>query len=330
MVTYPSTHGVFEEAIKEICEIVHEHGGQVYMDGANMNAQVGLCRPGDIGADVCHLNLHKTFCIPHGGGGPGMGPICVRRAPRAVPARAPGGEDRRRARHRTGLRGALGQRQHPAHLLGLHPDDGRPRASRARPRWRSSNANYIAKRLEPRTTRSCTRARRGRRARVHPRPAASSSRPPASRSRTWPSASWTTASTRPTMSFPVAGTLMVEPTESESQGGAGSLLRRDDRHPRGDRARSRTARQPRRTTCSSTRRTPRDVVTAGRVGSRRTPGQRAAFPAPWVRGEQVLARRGTAQQRPRRPEARLHLPAHRGLRLGQGSRRRGPRREALE
>jgi glycine dehydrogenase len=77
MVTYPSTHGVFEAGIKEICRVVHEHGGQVYMDGANMNAQVGLCRPGDIGADVCHLNLHKTFCIPHGGGGPGMGPIGV-------------------------------------------------------------------------------------------------------------------------------------------------------------------------------------------------------------------------------------------------------------
>jgi glycine dehydrogenase len=77
MVTYPSTHGVFEESIKDVCAVVHSHGGQVYMDGANMNAQVGLCRPGDIGADVCHLNLHKTFCIPHGGGGPGMGPICV-------------------------------------------------------------------------------------------------------------------------------------------------------------------------------------------------------------------------------------------------------------
>ena len=77
MVTYPSTHGVFEGSIREICRIVHEHGGQVYMDGANMNAQVGLCRPGDIGADVCHLNLHKTFCIPHGGGGPGVGPIGV-------------------------------------------------------------------------------------------------------------------------------------------------------------------------------------------------------------------------------------------------------------
>ena len=77
MVTYPSTHGVFEPTIREICEIVHAHGGQVFMDGANMNAQCGLCRPGDYGADVCHLNLHKTFCIPHGGGGPGVGPIGV-------------------------------------------------------------------------------------------------------------------------------------------------------------------------------------------------------------------------------------------------------------
>ncbi|MBV8780985.1 MAG: aminomethyl-transferring glycine dehydrogenase [Phycisphaerae bacterium] len=77
MITYPSTRGVFEESVKEICALIHKAGGQVYMDGANMNAQVGLCRPGDIGADVCHLNLHKTFCIPHGGGGPGMGPIGV-------------------------------------------------------------------------------------------------------------------------------------------------------------------------------------------------------------------------------------------------------------
>jgi glycine dehydrogenase len=83
MVTYPSTHGVFEVGIKDLCQIIHDCGGQVYMDGANMNAQVGLCRPGDFGADVCHLNLHKTFCIPHGGGGPGMGPIGV--MPHLVP-----------------------------------------------------------------------------------------------------------------------------------------------------------------------------------------------------------------------------------------------------
>jgi glycine dehydrogenase len=77
MVTYPSTHGVFEQHIREVCDVVHTHGGQVYMDGANMNAMVGVCRPGEIGMDVCHLNLHKTFSIPHGGGGPGVGPVCA-------------------------------------------------------------------------------------------------------------------------------------------------------------------------------------------------------------------------------------------------------------
>jgi glycine dehydrogenase len=78
MITYPSTHGVFEETVREVCRITHDHGGQVYLDGANLNAMVGLSRPGDLGADVSHLNLHKTFCIPHGGGGPGMGPIGVK------------------------------------------------------------------------------------------------------------------------------------------------------------------------------------------------------------------------------------------------------------
>ncbi len=125
MVTYPSTHGVFEEGIREICEIVHQHGGQVYLDGANMNAQVGLCRPGDYGGDVCHLNLHKTFCIPHGGGGPGMGPICV--APHLAPflpghpVVATSGEQG----DRPGVGGPLGEREHPADLLGLHRPDGR-------------------------------------------------------------------------------------------------------------------------------------------------------------------------------------------------------------
>ena len=78
MVTYPSTHGVYEDTITELCEIVHEHGGQVYVDGANLNALLGYARPGQFGGDVSHLNLHKTFCIPHGGGGPGVGPVGVR------------------------------------------------------------------------------------------------------------------------------------------------------------------------------------------------------------------------------------------------------------
>ncbi len=121
MITYPSTHGVFEETVREVCEITHAHGGQVYLDGANMNALVGLARPGDIGSDVSHLNLHKTFCIPHGGGGPGMGPIGVKAhlAPFLPgPARRGGAGQRRR------LRLALAAH----HLLGLLPDDGRRRA----------------------------------------------------------------------------------------------------------------------------------------------------------------------------------------------------------
>jgi glycine dehydrogenase len=79
MVTYPSTFGIFDDDIKEVCDLIHENGGQVYMDGANMNAQTGWTSPGFLGADVCHLNLHKTFSIPHGGGGPGMGPIGVKK-----------------------------------------------------------------------------------------------------------------------------------------------------------------------------------------------------------------------------------------------------------
>jgi glycine dehydrogenase len=87
MITYPSTHGVFEVRVKELCALVHQHGGRVYVDGANMNALVGVAAPGEFGGDVSHLNLHKTFCIPHGGGGPGVGPGGGGGRPRALPAR---------------------------------------------------------------------------------------------------------------------------------------------------------------------------------------------------------------------------------------------------
>ena len=131
MVTYPSTHGVYEDAIREICEVVHAHGGQVYMDGANMNAQVGLTSPALIGADVCHLNLHKTFAIPHGGGGPGMGPIGVARhlAPYlpSHPLVTTGGGA-------TGIHAVSaapwGSALHPAHLLRLHVHARRRRDDR--------------------------------------------------------------------------------------------------------------------------------------------------------------------------------------------------------
>ncbi len=136
MVTYPSTLGIFEEHIKEICDITHAHGGQVYMDGANMNAQVGLCSPGDIGADVCHLNLHKTFCIPHGGGGPGMGPIGVakhlRRSCRGIRWRVRSGGSRRDGNRESGV----GSRVRPARLLleaRIRNPDSRDRLSSHRP-----------------------------------------------------------------------------------------------------------------------------------------------------------------------------------------------------
>ena len=121
MITYPSTHGVFEDAIHDICAIVHEHGGQVYMDGANMNAQVGLTSPATIGADVCHLNLHKTFAIPHGGGGPGMGPIGVAKhlapyLPGHPLAKVGGAQAIAPV-----VGGAVGQREHPADFVRLHP-----------------------------------------------------------------------------------------------------------------------------------------------------------------------------------------------------------------
>ena len=126
MVTYPSTHGVFEEHITDICAAVHDAGGQVYVDGANLNALVGLAKPGQFGGDVSHLNLHKTFCIPHGGGGPGVGPVGVRGAPGAVPAEppAPAGRGSRDGR-RPDLGRAVGLRGDPADLLGLRTADGR-------------------------------------------------------------------------------------------------------------------------------------------------------------------------------------------------------------
>jgi glycine dehydrogenase len=214
MITYPSTHGVFEEHIRDICDIVHAHGGQVYLDGANMNAQVGLARPGDYGADVSHLNLHKTFCIPHGGGGPGMGPIGVKahltpflpghpmldhgQAPIGPVSAAPYGS---------------------ASILVISyiyilmmGGEGLRRATEIA----ILNANYIAKRLDPHFP-VLYRNVRGRVAHeciIDPRGLKATS-----------GVSVDDIAKRlidygfhaPTMSFPVPGTLMIEPTESESK-----------------------------------------------------------------------------------------------------------------
>ena len=136
MVTYPSTHGVFESRIREIVDAVHDAGGQVYMDGANMNAQVGLTNPGYIGADVCHLNLHKTFAMPHGGGGPGVGPICVAEHLQGVPADPPDRRHGRRRGHHGRLVGSVGLGHAAADHLRLHQD---ARRGGATPRHRDGH-----------------------------------------------------------------------------------------------------------------------------------------------------------------------------------------------
>jgi glycine dehydrogenase len=212
MITYPSTHGVFEDAVQEICQIVHQHGGQVYMDGANLNAQVGLTSPAVIGADVCHLNLHKTFAIPHGGGGPGMGPIAVAAhlapyLPGHVLARTGGTK---------GIHAVSGAPWGSASILlisyayvSLLGGDGMTEATK----YAIFNANYIKSRLEPYYPVLYTNASgrcahemifdlRGFKA------AGIEEGDVAKRLMDY-------GFHAPTVSFPVPGTLMVEPTESE-------------------------------------------------------------------------------------------------------------------
>jgi glycine dehydrogenase len=216
MVTYPSTHGVFEESIKELCEIVHANGGQVYMDGANMNAMVGLCRPGDIGADVCHLNLHKTFCIPHGGGGPGMGPIGVAEhlAPflPGNPVVQTGGAQATGAVSAAPW-GSASILPISMMYIDLMGGEGLAFATKVA----ILNANYIATRLEPHYP-VLYKGANGRVAHeciVDPRALKGSA---GIEVEDITKRLMDYGFHAPTVSFPVAGTLMIEPTESESKG----------------------------------------------------------------------------------------------------------------
>jgi glycine dehydrogenase len=215
MVTYPSTHGVFEEGIKNLIAIVHEHGGLVYLDGANMNALVGLCRPGDLGADVCHLNLHKTFCIPHGGGGPGMGPIGV--AKHLVPFLPT-----HPLRHVGGDHGIGPISAAPWGSGSILPISWAYIAMMGASGLRRAteiailNANYVAHRLAPHYP-LVYKGRAGFVAHeciVDARPfkatAGVEAEDIAKRLMDY-------GFHAPTMSFPVAGTFMIEPTESESK-----------------------------------------------------------------------------------------------------------------
>jgi glycine dehydrogenase len=208
MVTYPSTCGVFEDHIREVCAIIHEHGGQVYMDGANMNAQVGLCRPGEIGADVCHLNLHKTFCIPHGGGGPGMGPIgCAAHLAPFLPGHALDGGERQVSAAAFGSPSILPISWMYIAMMGA---SGLTMATKVA----ILNANYMAKRLESHYP-ILFRGEHGRCAHefvIDCRPLKKSAGVEiddiAKRLMDF-------GFHAPTMSWPVPGTLMIEPTESE-------------------------------------------------------------------------------------------------------------------
>ena len=214
MITYPSTHDVFEGGIRRICEAVHEHGGQVYLDGANMNAQVGLCRPGDYGADVCHINLHKTFCIPHGGGGPGMGPIAVAAhlAPHLPRHPLDGADGPAIGPVSAAARGSASILPISWAYMALMGPDGLRRASEVA----ILNANYIAVRLRGAYPVLYT-GERGRVAHeliLDLRPLKKSAGVEvddvAKRLMDY-------GFHAPTMSFPVPGTLMIEPTESESK-----------------------------------------------------------------------------------------------------------------
>ncbi len=210
MITYPSTHGVFEEEVAEICRIVHEHGGQVYMDGANMNAQVGLCRPGDIGADVCHLNLHKTFCIPHGGGGPGMGPIAV--AKQLVPflPGSPLAHDSAVGPVSAAAHGSASILVIPWVYIALMGGPGLTRATQVA----ILGANYMAKRLGPHYP-ILFKGQNGRVAHEFVIDARQFETRSGIKVEDIAKRLMDYGFHAPTMSWPVPGTLMIEPTESE-------------------------------------------------------------------------------------------------------------------
>jgi glycine dehydrogenase len=213
MITYPSTHGVFEASVMEICQVVHDLGGQVYMDGANMNAQVGLTSPGRIGADVCHLNLHKTFAIPHGGGGPGMGPIGVRAhlapfLPNSPIVAGVGGDQAIEAVSSAPW-GSASILPISFAYIAMMGAEGLTEATRVA----ILNANYIAHKLNPHFP-VLYRGENGRVAHecildLRPLKEFATAEDVAKRLMDY-------GFHAPTMSFPVPGTLMIEPTESES------------------------------------------------------------------------------------------------------------------
>ncbi len=314
MITYPSTHGVFEEHIRDICDIVHGHGGQVYLDGANMNAQVGLSRPGDYGADVSHLNLHKTFCIPHGGGGPGMGPIGVKA---------------HLAPYLPGHPATDGAVPHPVGPVSAAPcgsasiltisyiyilmmsGEGLTRATEVA----ILNANYIASRLDPHFP-VLYRNAKGRVAHeciVDPRPLKATC-----------GVTVDDIAKRlidygfhaPTMSFPVPGTLMIEPTESESKAEldrfCDAMIAIRSEITEIEIGRWKVEASPLR----HAPHTVHDIVDD--AWNRAYSRAKGCFPARHLAHGQILVPGGARRQRLWRPQSGVLVPAGGGLRAGGG------------
>jgi glycine dehydrogenase len=279
MITYPSTHGVFEEEIKKMCAIVHGQGGQVYMDGANLNAQVGLCRPADMGADVCHINLHKTFCIPHGGGGPGMGPIAA--AGHLTPFLPghpviPTGGNQAIGPISAAPWGSASILLISWAYIRMMGADGLTRATA----MAILNANYIAEKLAPHYP-VFYRGKRGRVAhecifdlRQFKKSAGIEAEDVAKRLMDY-------GFHAPTMSFPIPGTLMVEPTESEPRAELDRFCEAMIAI-RAEIAEIESGAQPRDNNVLKNAPHPADLLLAAEW-SRPYPRDKAAFPLPWVK-----------------------------------------------
>lgn len=286
MITYPSTNGVFEDNVKDVCEMVHEAGGQVYLDGANMNAQVGLCRPGDIGSDVSHLNLHKTFCIPHGGGGPGMGPIGVKRHLEPYlpshPIVDPMALMQKRARSFGVVSAAPYGSAAILPISWAYVKMMGPKGLREATQVAILNANYMAKRLE-KYYKVLYRGNKGLVAhefildmREFKKTAGIEATDVAKRLQDY-------GFHAPTMSWPVAGSLMVEPTESEDKAeldrfcDAMILIREEIRDLEEGKS------DPE---CNPLNMAPHPIITVTSSNwNRPYTREQAAFPAPFVRPE---------------------------------------------
>ena len=285
MITYPSTHGVYDADVREVCDSVHAAGGQVYVDGANLNALVGLAQPGKFGGDVSHLNLHKTFCIPHGGGGPGVGPVAAKAH---LAPFMPGDANQRRARARNGVAisasryGSAGVLPISWAYVKLMGGQGLTEATKSA----LLAANYIASRLDEHfpvlytgesglVAHECILDLRELTAKT-----GVTAEDVAKRLIDY-------GFHAPTLAFPVAGTLMVEPTESEDLAEIDRFIDGDDHHPPGDRP-GRQRRLHRGELPAAQRTRTRPPPSSAPTGTREYPREQAVFPVHTLRQDKYF------------------------------------------